>query len=64
MGLELAKYHIADLLKEAEQNRLARQIQKAERSGAIDATGFRERFSRLLSGFPPVRSSGPRTAGA
>ncbi len=60
--LDLAKYHIADLLREAEQDRLAKQVQKAERAGAIDAVGFRERLSRLLAGFPPVSSSGPRTA--
>jgi hypothetical protein len=62
MTLELAKYHIADLLREAEQDRLARQVQKRDRAGAIDAVGFRERLSRLLGGFPSSHPSGPRTA--
>jgi hypothetical protein len=64
MALELAKYHIADLHREAEQERLARQLPKRERNGAIDAVGFRARIGRLLGGFPPLRSGGPSTAGA
>ena len=64
MSLMLAKCHIADLLREAEQDRLARQVGKAERSGAIDAVGFRERLARLLGGFPPLSSGGFRWASA
>jgi hypothetical protein len=61
MTLELAKYHIADMLRDAEQDRLARQVRK-DRAGSIDAVGFRERLSRLLAGFPAIHSSGPRQA--
>jgi len=63
MGMELAKYHIADMLRDAERNRLGRQ-QKGDRSGAIDAVGFRTRIARLLGSFPALGSGGPRPVGA
>jgi hypothetical protein len=63
MNLDLAKYHIADLMREAEQDRLARQLRQAD-SPVIDAVGLRERIGRLLGGFPALRANGPKPAGA
>ena len=63
MGLDLAKYRIADLLREAEQDHLARQLRQANR-GAIDAVGLRERIGRLLGTFPTLGANGPKPAGA
>ena len=64
MTYELAKYHIADLQREADQDRLAGQIRRPQGKGVIDAAGLRERIGRLLRGFSPVNAGGPRTAGA
>jgi hypothetical protein len=64
MHLELAKFHIADMLREAEQDRLARQVRKPDRSNSIDAVGFRARIARLLGGVPAIHAGGPRAAGA
>ena len=61
--LDLAKYHIADLLKEAEMDRLNQLLPKPERTGAIDAVGFRARIARLRDNLPVLRSGGPRPAG-
>jgi hypothetical protein len=65
MAYELAKLHIDDLLREAEQERLAKQAAAGRRAGLdpVDAVGFRERLSRLISALPVV-PSGPRPAGA
>lgn len=61
--LDLAKLHISDLLKEAEQDRLNQLLPKTERTGAIDAVGFRARIARLRGSLPALRSGGPRPAG-
>ena len=64
MEWELTKLKIDDFHREAERDRLARQALDARNSGAIDATPFRERLARLLGGFSPLQSRGPRLAGA
>jgi hypothetical protein len=64
MGLDLARYHIADMLRDAEEERLNRLLPKRERTGAIDAVGFRARIARLVGGLAALRPGGPRHAGA
>lgn len=63
MTWELAQYHIADLRREADQDRLAGQIRRPEGKGFIDVTSLRERIGRLLRGFAPHNAGGPRAAG-
>ena len=63
MTLDLAKFHIADLMRDAEQDRLARQLRQASHP-TIDAVGFRERIGRLLGSFPTLRDDSPKPAGA
>lgn len=60
----LAKLRIDELQREAERDRQARRARDARRRGAIDAVGYRERLARMLGGFPPLGTRGPRPAGA
>jgi hypothetical protein len=60
----LAKLRIDELQREAERDRLARRARDVRSSGAIDAVGYRERLGRILGGFPPLGTRGPRPAGA
>jgi hypothetical protein len=63
MNLDLAKLHIADMLREAEQNRLARELRQAD-SPVIDAIALRDRAGRLLGRLQALRPNRPRAAGA
>jgi len=65
MAYDLAKLHINELLRDAEQERLAKQAAAGRHAGLgpIDASAFRERLSRLIGGLPLV-PAGPRPAGA
>jgi len=61
---DLNKLHINDMLREAEQLRLNRQLGAPKHEGSIDAVSFRQRISRLVRDLPAVHIGGSRPASA